>query len=267
MLLTEYRMGILCSTPTPTYKATNMNNTKAGKCQFPRFWIREGRTWAIAVRRGSERSLLLLSLDLCSPEKKGNSILNFSSLLEPLNRCGPSSFPSIFEAPLAILWQNVCSCFCLVCGGWCSWHISDWKTLSLWKLPARCDVQISSFNIYWIFWPPPLTSRGRPLPQPEDIRTKKFGFGLLFLPCTYEKKPGRGGGIQYVSGMYPKCLLIYRMRLFCLQLEASCLQWSFLLTIDNFSLFTYNWSFLLPALALAFLLTVGAFLLTVGKCV
>ena len=31
-------------------------------------------------------------------------------------------------------------------------------------------------------------------------------------------------------------------QLFCLQLEASCLQWSFLLTVDNFSLFTYNWS-------------------------
>ena len=35
----------------------------------------------------------------------------------------------------------------------------------------------------------------------------------------------------------------FRMRLFCLQLEASCLQWSFLLTVDNFSFFTYNWSF------------------------
>ena len=33
------------------------------------------------------------------------------------------------------------------------------------------------------------------------------------------------------------------MRLFCLQLEASCLQWSFLLTVDNFTFFSYNWSF------------------------
>ena len=33
------------------------------------------------------------------------------------------------------------------------------------------------------------------------------------------------------------------MRLFCLQLEASCLQWSFLLTVDKFSFFTYSWSF------------------------
>ena len=32
------------------------------------------------------------------------------------------------------------------------------------------------------------------------------------------------------------------MRLFCLQLEASCLQWSFLLTVDHFSFFTYSWS-------------------------
>ena len=35
----------------------------------------------------------------------------------------------------------------------------------------------------------------------------------------------------------------FRMRLFCLQLEASCLQWSFILTVDNFSFFTYNWNF------------------------
>ena len=33
------------------------------------------------------------------------------------------------------------------------------------------------------------------------------------------------------------------MQLFCLLLEASCLQWSFIPTIDNFSFFTYNWSF------------------------
>ena len=30
---------------------------------------------------------------------------------------------------------------------------------------------------------------------------------------------------------------------FCIQLEASCLQWSFFTYIDNFSLFTYSWSF------------------------
>ena len=56
--------------------------------------------------------------------------------------------------------------------------------------------------------------------------------------------------------------LLQRMRLFCLQLEASCLQWSFLLTAGNFSFFG---AFLLTSLA--FLLTVGASLLTVGKCV
>ena len=32
-------------------------------------------------------------------------------------------------------------------------------------------------------------------------------------------------------------LFSFWMRLFCLQLEASCLQWSFLLTVDNFSFF------------------------------
>ena len=60
-------------------------------------------------------------------------------------------------------------------------------------------------------------------------------------------------------------VIITRMRLLCLQLEASCLQWSFLLTIDNFSFFAYNWSFF--AYSFSFLLTVGASLLTVGRCV
>ena len=40
-----------------------------------------------------------------------------------------------------------------------------------------------------------------------------------------------------------------RMWIFWLQLEASCLQWSFLLTVDNFSFVTYSWSFLLTVLA------------------
>ena len=42
------------------------------------------------------------------------------------------------------------------------------------------------------------------------------------------------------SAAFPK--RNFWMQLFCLQLEASCLQWSFLLTVDNFSFFTYNFS-------------------------
>ena len=45
------------------------------------------------------------------------------------------------------------------------------------------------------------------------------------------------------------------MQLFGVQLEASCLQWIFLLTVDYSSFFAYN---------LAFLLAVGVILLTVG---
>ena len=62
-----------------------------------------------------------------------------------------------------------------------------------------------------------------------------------------------------------KSILFERMQFFCLQLEGSCLQWSFLLTIDKFSFFTYNWSFF--PYNLSFLLTLRVFLLTVGKCV
>ena len=48
--------------------------------------------------------------------------------------------------------------------------------------------------------------------------------------------------------------------IFCLQLEASCLQWSFLLTIDNFSFFLHL-QFELFAYNFSFLLTIGAFCL------
>ena len=39
-----------------------------------------GRTWAIAVRRGSYKSLFLLNSGHCLLEKKGNSVLSFGSL-------------------------------------------------------------------------------------------------------------------------------------------------------------------------------------------
>ena len=42
--------------------------------------IREGRTWAIAVRRGSCKSLFLLNSGPFFPGKQGNSVLNFGSL-------------------------------------------------------------------------------------------------------------------------------------------------------------------------------------------
>ena len=62
-----------------------------------------------------------------------------------------------------------------------------------------------------------------------------------------------------------RVLALERMRLFCLQLEASCLQWSFLLTIDNSSFSTYCWSSF--AYNFSFLTCNWSFLLTMGKCV
>ena len=50
----------------------------------------------------------------------------------------------------------------------------------------------------------------------------------------------RGNKVQIVSRTLSGLFLVgalKRMRLFCLQLEASCLQWSFSLTVDNFSFF------------------------------
>ena len=46
--------------------------------------IREGRTWDIAARRGSYKSLFLLNSGLLSLENKGNSVLSFGSLLNTL---------------------------------------------------------------------------------------------------------------------------------------------------------------------------------------
>ena len=65
-----------------------------------------------------------------------------------------------------------------------------------------------------------------------------------------------------VGGLVAHSWIIFRFRLLraspiCLQLDACCLQWGFLLTI-------VFGSFLLTAGAL--LLIIGAFLLTVGKC-
>ena len=57
----------------------------------------------------------------------------------------------------------------------------------------------------------------------------------------------------------------YWVHLFCLQLEASCLQWSFLLTVDNVCFFTYSWSFF--TYSFSFFTYSWSFLLTVRKCV
>ena len=54
-----------------------------------------------------------------------------------------------------------------------------------------------------------------------------------------------------------------RMQFFGLQLEASCLQWVFLLTVDNFSFFTYSWSF--SAYSFSFLTYNWSFLAYSGK--
>ena len=55
--------------------------------------IRDGRTWAIAARGGSYKSLFLLNSGRLSLENKGNSVLTSGSLKTPLNRYGPNYSP------------------------------------------------------------------------------------------------------------------------------------------------------------------------------
>ena len=47
--------------------------------QSPEVPIRKGRTWAIAVRRGSCKSVFLLNSGHYFPKKVGNPVLNFGS--------------------------------------------------------------------------------------------------------------------------------------------------------------------------------------------
>ena len=60
--------------------------------RLPYIIVREAWTWATAVRRGSYKSLFFfLNSDRLSLENKGNSVLNFGLLKNPLNCYGPSS--------------------------------------------------------------------------------------------------------------------------------------------------------------------------------
>ena len=65
----------------------------------------------------------------------------------------------------------------------------------------------------------------------------------LTLPPSSPKSFGKSQAIWAKSGKFGKIQLFFGMQLFCLQLEASCLQWCFLPTVDNFSFFAYSWSF------------------------
>ena len=64
-----------------TSKGTGKSvRTRLSKLPFSKLpFIRKGRTWAIAVRRGSCESLFLLNSGSFSPEKEANSVLNFGS--------------------------------------------------------------------------------------------------------------------------------------------------------------------------------------------
>ena len=59
-------------------------------------FVRKVRTWAIAVRRGSFQFLFLLNSGRFPKKNRGNSILNFGSRKNGLNRYGPSSLDAAF---------------------------------------------------------------------------------------------------------------------------------------------------------------------------
>ena len=73
----------LCDT-IPPQKMTCLFNSLGRRVSgvgLKQFLIGDGRTWAIAVRRGSYKSLLLLDSGLFSLKKKiRNSVMNFGSL-------------------------------------------------------------------------------------------------------------------------------------------------------------------------------------------
>ena len=66
-----------------------------------RIFIRDRRTWAIAFRGGSYKSLFLLNSGRFPLENKGNSVPNFGSLarLKPSKSLWPKFFPLQFYKP------------------------------------------------------------------------------------------------------------------------------------------------------------------------
>ena len=66
---------LFCKRSFPSWRA-HLKTTQ----DFPtQDYFRKGRTWAIAVRRGSYKSLFLLNSGRFPLEKYGNSVLNFGS--------------------------------------------------------------------------------------------------------------------------------------------------------------------------------------------
>ena len=80
----------------------------------------------------------------------------------------------------------------------------------------------------------------------QDFRRLPRTISQKFLPGYFQDFPPSGCGFFAYSWKLP------------------AYSGAFLLTVDNFSFFTYNWSFF-ASTVLASLLTIGAFLLTVGK--
>ena len=74
----------------------------------------------------------------------------------------------------------------------------------------------------------------RTLPQKQEAGAPQLTIGALVFFWHSRAEVATWG--------FTILLTLFRMRLFCLQLEASCLQWSFL-TVDNFSFFAYSFGF------------------------
>ena len=62
----------------------NAARQKLSRDNFCHSMTKKGRAWAIAVRRGLCKSLLLLNSDHFSLEKKGNSVSDLAQVLSPL---------------------------------------------------------------------------------------------------------------------------------------------------------------------------------------
>ena len=93
-----------------------------------------------------------------------------------------------------------------------------WRKTAPLKRPIKRSMILTHFSLLSVFFFHPGPS----------------GFGRLFADFFGEGSCGSSARSNFSSKW---------MQLFCLQLEASRLQWSFLLTVDNFGFFAYNWSF------------------------
>ena len=217
--------------------------------------IRKGRTWAIAVRRGSYKSLFFLSSDYFALEKRE---IQFWTLV------GVKRSKS--------LWSK---------------FFPLYKTISALPkrgfLVERSGGAIQLLKLVGFLCKKTEKSSNRKAPQESSSRKPLYGYTLSFYTADWTRASQQAESFRLTlfKRLWDKWQMMHKSKFAALSgmCRAIVLDAAFLLAVGSslltVELFYLQWTilaFLLTVGAfsltvLAYLLTVGAFLLTVGKCV